>query len=74
MDQRTLDELAAEFPGVKTKSAFLGAFSSSSQGPEIADPWGRKAEDFRACYERMVDAVGGLLAALLGADHSRQAS
>jgi protein-tyrosine-phosphatase/predicted ATP-grasp superfamily ATP-dependent carboligase len=61
MDQRTLTELAAEFPEAEAKGVFLGAFSTSGTDAEIADPWGRPADEFKTCYERIADSVRGLL-------------
>lgn len=64
MDSLEYGTLRREYPDAKRKLLFLKAFDTDPQGFEIADPWGKPAEEFRICYRQVASSVDGLIRAL----------
>ncbi|MBK6491545.1 MAG: ATP-grasp domain-containing protein [Sphingomonadales bacterium] len=64
MEPDQQEELLSSFPQAAEKTFLLGHFDPERPVTEIADPYGRPAAEFDACYAQLSAACEGLLARL----------
>jgi hypothetical protein len=55
-----MDEVVRRMNGTPVQVTLIGLWTRSQNRPYVADPFGKSAEYFRACFNIIDEAVDGL--------------